>query len=71
MILSVKMRLAPYRMALSMLLISAWLVLLFSGWALGGFVYLLLIPAAWLFPWKDLRATEVKDESDEGSEPGP
>ena len=64
MVLSIKMRLAPYRMTLSMLLISAWLGLLFSGWTFGGLVYLLLIPAVWLFPWKDLGANERKQDSD-------
>ncbi len=58
------MLLVTHRMTFSMLLISAWLVLLFSGWAFGGLVYLLLIPAAWLFPWKDLRASEDNYDAD-------
>jgi len=38
-----------------MALLSAWLLLLFVGWALGGAVHLLLAVALWLFPWKWLR----------------
>lgn len=64
MVISTEMKLAPHRMTLSMLLISTWLVLLFSGWAFGGLVYLLLIPAAWLFPWRELRASEDNQDPD-------
>lgn len=38
------------RTALSMLLFSAWLALLFSGFAAGGAVHLLLAGALALFP---------------------
>ncbi len=31
--------------------VAAWLVLLFTGWALGGFVHALLILAFFLVPW--------------------
>ena len=38
--------------------LSAWLVLLFSGVALGGAVHLLLVATLGLFPWKLLRTSE-------------
>ena len=31
--------------------IAAWLVLLFTGWAFGGFVHALLVLALILVPW--------------------
>ncbi len=31
--------------------IAAWLVLLFTGWAFGGFVHALLVLALLLVPW--------------------
>lgn len=34
--------------------IAAWMVLLFTGWALGGFVHVLLILAVVLAPWRSL-----------------
>lgn len=38
-----------------MLLVSAWLGLLFAGFAGGGAVHLLLMGAAVLFPWREVR----------------
>ena len=32
--------------------LSAWLILLFSGFSLGGAIHLLLVAALVLFPWK-------------------
>ncbi len=32
--------------------IAAWLVLLFTGWAFGGFVHALLVLALLLVPWR-------------------
>jgi len=43
------------RAAAAGLLLSSWLVLLFSGVTLGGAVYLLLIGSLVVFPWKLLR----------------
>jgi hypothetical protein len=44
------------RLAASFGLLSAWLVLLLLGWSAGGAVYLLLLAALALFPWRALRA---------------
>ena len=44
------------RLALSFGLLSAWLALLLLGWSLGGAVYLLLVAAVALFPWRLLRS---------------
>jgi len=43
------------RLLISAALLSTWLVLLFSGWAFGGVVYLLLAAALVVFPWTALR----------------
>ena len=32
--------------------IAAWLVLLFTGWAFGGLVHLLVVAALFLVPWR-------------------
>ena len=32
--------------------VAAWLVLLFTGWAVGGFVHALLVVAFFLVPWR-------------------
>jgi hypothetical protein len=45
------------RAALAFACLSAWLVLLFSGVILGKAVYLLLVAALVLFPWRWLRAS--------------
>ncbi len=42
------------RLALSMALISAWLILLLTGWVLGGATHLLLAAALVLFPWREI-----------------
>jgi len=44
------------RAALSLASLSAWLVLLFSGWAAGGAVHLLFAASLALFPWRALRS---------------
>ncbi len=43
------------RIAVSLALFSAWLVLLLWGSPLGAFVYLLLVAALAVFPWRLLR----------------
>ncbi|TNF70715.1 MAG: hypothetical protein EP299_13420 [Acidobacteria bacterium] len=43
------------RLLISAVTLSAWLVLLFSGWSFGGAVYLLLGVALVVFPWTSLR----------------
>jgi len=43
------------RLALVATLLSAWLVLLFSGWIAGGAVHLLPVAAGALFPWRLLK----------------
>jgi hypothetical protein len=40
------------RLWVSALCVSAWLILLLSGFAFGGAVHLLLVAAAVLFPWR-------------------
>jgi hypothetical protein len=50
------LRLAPMaRTAGAFALLSAWLVLLLLGWSAGGAVYLLLVAALVVFPWRELR----------------
>lgn len=46
------MRFPAIRAAAGLILISAWLALLFSGWAFRGAVHLLLAAALVLFPWR-------------------
>ncbi|HSS49250.1 MAG TPA: hypothetical protein VLX28_09900 [Thermoanaerobaculia bacterium] len=46
------MRNTTIRALLSLILISAWLALLFSGRAFGGAVHLLLAAALAVFPWR-------------------
>jgi hypothetical protein len=46
------MRFPVIRAVFALLLISAWLALLFSGLAFGGAVHLLLGAALILFPWR-------------------
>ena len=43
------------RLTLSVVLLSAWLILLMSGFALGGAVHLLLVGSLVLFPWREAR----------------
>jgi hypothetical protein len=40
------------RLTLSVALLSAWLILLLSGFALGGAIHLLLLASLALFPWR-------------------
>ena len=44
------------RTAAALLLFTGWLALLFSGFAWGGAVHLLLAGGLALFPWRSLRA---------------
>ncbi len=39
------------RVVTAMALIAAWLILLFTGWTLGGAVHLLLLASLVVFPW--------------------
>lgn len=48
------------RAASALICFSLWLALLFLGWVLGGAVYLLLLAAFVLFPWRSLRAEEAR-----------
>ena len=45
------------RLTLSVFLLSAWLILLLSGVALGGAIHLLLAASLLLFPWREARDT--------------
>ena len=45
------------RLTLSVALLSAWLILLLSGFALGGAIHLLLLASLVLFPWREARNT--------------
>jgi len=56
------MRFSAIRAAFALLLISAWLALLFSGWAFGGAVHLLLAGALVLFPWKAAAGARTLDD---------
>ncbi len=38
-------------------LVSLWMVCLLSGWTLGGAVYLALVAAVAVFPWRELRGS--------------
>lgn len=42
------------RIVLSLLALTAWMMLLFTGWAFAGAVHLLVIVALALFPWRSL-----------------
>jgi hypothetical protein len=42
------------RLLLAATVFSAWILLLFTGWILGGAVHLLLPAALFLVPWKKL-----------------
>jgi len=42
------------RAAAALLLFSTWMGLLFAGFLLHGALHLLLVAAAWLFPWGSL-----------------
>ena len=43
------------RLTLSVAALSAWLILLLSGFVLGGAVHLLLAASLLLFPWREAR----------------
>ncbi|MFY9824515.1 MAG: hypothetical protein WAM82_24275 [Thermoanaerobaculia bacterium] len=50
------MRFLAIRALSGLILISGWLALLFSGWAFGGAVHLLLVAALAVFPWREAAA---------------
>ena len=52
------MQASYWRALLSCLLLSSWLMLLFSGLALGGAVHLLLLASLLVFPWRALPASD-------------
>ena len=52
------------RLALCFGLLSAWLALLLLGWSLGGAVYLLLVAAVAVFPWRLLRQAAAPGETE-------
>lgn len=56
------------RAALSVAALSAWLVLLFVGWTVGGAVYLLFAAAMVLFPWRAAMSTGARG-TDEAAAP--
>ncbi len=59
----------PYaRAGLSIACLSAWLVLLFSGWAGGGAVHVLFVAALALFPWRALGGSPSQS-TDNGASP--
>jgi len=55
------MRSPTLRAALALLAFSGWLAGLFWGAVFGGALYLLLPLAAFLFPWRTLRANGEAD----------
>jgi len=64
------MRFPAIRAFFALLLISAWLALLFSGFAFGGAIHLLLGAALILFPWRAAgRARVLEDEEGEKTIP--
>lgn len=54
------------RLLISATLVSTWLVLLFTGWAFGGAVYLLLAAALVVFPWTALRTSFRSSSPEDG-----
>ncbi len=46
------------RLVASAACLSAWLMLLFSGYSLGGAAHLLLAAALALFPWRAISAPD-------------
>ena len=51
-------------------LLSAWLALLLLGWGLGGAVYLLLVAALVVFPWRLLSGRAAGEAPAAGPRPG-
>jgi hypothetical protein len=58
------MRSPVLRAALALLLLSAWMGLLFAGILMGGALHLLLPAAALLFPWRSLAPRQPSAEGD-------
>jgi hypothetical protein len=51
-------------MLLASVALSAWLILLLTGWTLGGGVHLILVGACVAFPWREMRAAgDARGES--------
>ena len=48
------MRSPVLRAAVSLLLFTSWMALLFAGYAFGGGIHLLFLAALLLFPWRAL-----------------
>jgi hypothetical protein len=49
------------RLLLASAALSAWLILLLTGWTLGGGVHLLLAGAVAAFPWRETKASRDRD----------
>jgi hypothetical protein len=62
------MRFPAIRAVFSLILISAWLALLFSGLAFGGAVHLLLGAALVLFPWRATGAPLSSEGTEHGTD---
>jgi hypothetical protein len=43
------------RMLLASVALSAWLILLLTGWTLGGGAHVILVGACIAFPWQEMR----------------
>ncbi|MGH9361538.1 MAG: lmo0937 family membrane protein [Thermoanaerobaculia bacterium] len=55
------MRSPTLHAALAIGLVSGWMVALFTGFALGGAVHLVLLAALAVFPWRLLRESSQGD----------
>ena len=53
------------RAAAALLLFSAWMGLQFAGLLFHGTLHLLLVAAAWLFPWRSLPPAPPPPARDE------
>lgn len=52
------------RMLLASIALSVWLILLLTGWTLGGGIHLIVVGACVAFPWQEMRASrEASRES--------
>ena len=59
---------ASLRLLLAAALAGAWLVLLFSGVALGGAIHLVAVAALLVFPWGAARAGRGDGEIEQEEE---
>jgi hypothetical protein len=62
------MRFPAVRAVVSLVLISSWLALLFSGFALRGAVHLFLVAALALFPWRAAAGPQGTERDNTESE---